>query len=106
MTTSAQGEGLRILNVEPRGYSEGARQKLLALGTLVEKTMTQAQLHAALPGFGVLIVRLDHQIDRQTIRAGKRLKAIVSATTGLDHLAVNLVIQAHDQHVEIGQHLT
>ena len=89
MTKSAQGEGLRILNVEPQGYSEGARQKLLALGTLVEKTMTQAQLCEALPGFDVLIVRLNHQIDRQTIRAGKRLKAIVSATTGLDHIDVD-----------------
>lgn len=89
MTKPAQGEGLRILNVEPQGYAEGARQKLLALGTLVEKTMTQTELCEALPGFDVLIVRLNHQIDRQTIRAGKRLKAIVSATTGLDHIDVD-----------------
>ena len=89
MTRPSGEERLRILNVAPEGYSEGARQKLLALGILVEKPVAQAELCEVLPDFDVLIVRLNHQIDRQVISAGRRLQAIVSATTGLDHIDVD-----------------
>ncbi len=93
MTASVNNKGLRILNVEPQGYSKGARQDLMALGELVEKEMTRANLLVTLPAFDVLIVRLNHQIDRQTIDAGVRLKAVVSATTGLDHIDVEYARQ-------------
>ncbi len=89
MTASADKGALRILNLEPRGYSEEARRNLLALGDLVEKALTRSDLLEILPDFDVLIVRLNNQIDRQVIGAGKRLKAIVSATTGLDHIDVD-----------------
>jgi D-3-phosphoglycerate dehydrogenase len=38
--------------------------------------------------YDVLIVRLANQIDHAVIDAGRRLRAIVSATTGLDHIDV------------------
>lgn len=80
---------IRILNIEPDGYSEEARAILKRLGEVVEKPLTRADLLAILPEYHVLIVRLRQQIDREIIDAGYRLKAIVTATTGLDHVAVH-----------------
>lgn len=79
---------IRILNVEPLGYSDHARSILRSLGELIEEPLDRKGLLSNLPGYDVLIVRLAHQIDRQIIDAGLRLKAIVTATTGLDHIDV------------------
>ncbi len=101
MTVSNNIRPLKILNAEPEGYSEGARQKLLALGSLVEKEMSRDELIEIIPGFDVLIVRLRHQIDSEVIAAGQRLKAIVSATTGLDHIDVECARQRGIQVVSL-----
>jgi D-3-phosphoglycerate dehydrogenase len=79
---------IRILNAEPVGYSEEARSLLAKLGTLVEKEVSRAELLHELSDYDVLIVRLRYQIDREVLEAGRRLKAIVTATTGLDHIDV------------------
>ena len=76
----------RILNVEPENYSRKAYTLLQQLGTIDEHALSREQLLAQLPQYDVLIVRLGHQIDREVLDAGKNLKAVVSATTGLDHI--------------------
>jgi len=78
----------RILNVEPWGYCEEARTLLTSVGSVEEKEMSRSQLLRELGSYDVLIVRLAHQIDQTVIEAGRRLKVIVSATTGLDHIDV------------------
>jgi len=77
---------IRILNVEPQGYSDEARAVLRDIGDLVEGEQTREELLRVVPEFDVLIVRLAHQIDKEVLEAGSRLKAVVSATTGLDHI--------------------
>lgn len=79
---------IRILNAEPFGYSNEARRVLQSVGELHESALTREGLVAALDGFEALIVRLGFRIDRRTIDAGCRLRAIVTATTGLDHIDV------------------
>lgn len=39
-----------------------------------------------IPDFDVLIVRFGQKIDREVLERGKRLKAVVTATTGLNHI--------------------
>lgn len=78
-----------ILNIEPYGYSEDARSLLLGLGSLTEKELSRAELINELGHYDVLVVRLSHQIDRDVIHAGRNLLAIVTATTGLDHIDVD-----------------
>lgn len=80
---------IRILNAEPQGYSDKARKIITNLGELVDGPLTRAELLSQISNFEVLIIRLSHQVDRQIIQAGKRLKAIVTATTGLDHIDVD-----------------
>ncbi|UCD77126.1 MAG: hydroxyacid dehydrogenase [Desulfobacterales bacterium] len=79
---------INILNAEPLGYSAEAGAVLSELGNVVAKEMSRSQLLREVSDFDVLIVRLANQIDRELIGAGRRLRAIVTATTGLDHIDV------------------
>ena len=76
----------RILNAEALGYCDEARALLQKLGTLTEGNLSRDELLAQVGGYDVLIVRLAHQVDRVVLAAGTRLKAVVTATTGLDHI--------------------
>lgn len=77
---------IKILNAEPSNYSSEARRILLSIGELHESRLTRDELLKCLGGFDVLIVRLGIQVDRDLISSSPRLKAIVTATTGLDHI--------------------
>lgn len=77
---------IRILNAEPLDYSPEARAVLQGLGEVTEKTLDRSALLAEVPHYDVLIVRLAHQVDREVLDAGCRLRAVVSATTGRDHI--------------------
>ncbi len=78
--------GLRILNAEPEGYSPKAREILDALGEVREAPPGRAGLMDAVGECEVLITRFGHRIDRELFAAAPRLRALVSATTGLDHI--------------------
>lgn len=80
---------MRILNLEPDGYSADALKILQSHGDVVYGPMTREDLQSVLPSIDILIVRLGHQIDRSVIQAGVNLKAIVTATTGLNHIDVD-----------------
>jgi D-3-phosphoglycerate dehydrogenase len=78
---------LRILNAEPDHYDAEARATLESLGEVVDdRTLSRAELLDRLPGVDILIVRLGHRVNREMIDAAPELKAVVSATTGVDHL--------------------
>ena len=80
---------IRILNIEPEGYCNEARTILNQIGEVVEAPLQRIELLKRLPEFDVLILRLAHQIDREVIDACSRLKIIVTATTGLDHIDID-----------------
>ena len=61
---------------------------LAKLGKVTEKEISRTQLLEEVGDYDVLIVRLANQIDREVIDAGRRLRVIVTATTGLDHIDV------------------
>lgn len=88
--TDAHGNGhqphYRVLNLEPDGYSMDARRKLESVADIDDGPFARNELLARLREYDVLIVRLGHQIDREVFDCGPRLKAVVSATTGLDHI--------------------
>jgi len=88
MTLTDNTKKIRILNIEPLGYSPVARSLLKQMAEVVEKEVSRAELLKELGDYDVLIVRLGHHINRDVIRAGQCLKAIVTATTGLDHIDV------------------
>ena len=79
---------LRILNVEPKGYSPKARIILDGLGVVCEQEVDRAGLIETICDYDILVTRLAHRIDDEVFAAAPHHKAAVSATTGLVHLAL------------------
>jgi D-3-phosphoglycerate dehydrogenase len=77
---------VRILNVEPEDYSAEARQILQGMGELVEEVVPQERLADRVQGFDALIVRLHVRVTDEVLAAADRLRVVVTATTGLDHI--------------------
>jgi D-3-phosphoglycerate dehydrogenase len=75
-----------ILNIEPADYSPQARAILQSAGELREKALSRAALLRDLADVDVLITRLAHRIDEPVFAAAPRLRVLVTATTGLDHI--------------------
>jgi D-3-phosphoglycerate dehydrogenase len=80
--------GFKILNAEPDQYSEEARDILLKCGHLHEERCDRKRLLELIPFFDILIVRLGHRIDEEVLIKAHRLRVIVTATTGLNHIDV------------------
>jgi D-3-phosphoglycerate dehydrogenase len=79
---------IHILNVEPLEYSDEARLILYEIGPVSEYQHTRDSLLQCIGEYEVLIVRLGLSIDREIIQAARKLKVIVTATTGLDHIDI------------------
>ncbi|MBN1120214.1 MAG: hydroxyacid dehydrogenase [Anaerolineae bacterium] len=83
---------LRILNAEPDRYDAEARATLGTLGAVFDdRTLSRKELLDSLANIDILIIRLGHRVDREMIDAAPELKAVVSATTGVDHLDLNAI---------------
>ena len=77
---------LRVLNLDPDGYSAAARGRIERVAEYVGASMTREELLARVGGFDALIVRFSHVIDGDIIRAGSRLRVIATPATGTDHI--------------------
>ncbi len=77
---------IHVLNAESARYCEEARAVLESFATVEYQELDRAGLLAAVGRCDALIVRFANQIDEAVFDAAPRLKAIVSATTGLDHI--------------------
>ena len=75
-----------ILNAEPEDYSPLARQILESIGSVEEGVSSREELLSTIPEVDVLIVRLGYMVDQEILDKAKKLKAVVTATTGLNHV--------------------
>lgn len=89
---------IKILNAEPAGYSTAARSILEKIGDVHEEACNRPRLLELIHEADVLIVRLGHRVDKELITHSKKLKAIVSATTGLNHIDTAF---AHERGIEV-----
>ncbi len=76
----------KILNAEPLGYCAEAREILESFGAITDGPMTRDELAAAIGDYDAVIVRLGHKLDAEMLARAGRLRAIVTATTGLNHV--------------------
>ena len=72
--------------MEPEGYCDSAKSIIENIGKVDYRLLNRNQLKTVLPKYDILIVRLKHQIDKEILELTDRLKIIVTATTGLDHI--------------------
>lgn len=79
---------LKLLNLEPDGYAEEANEILNRLMIVDHHELSRKELIASIKNYDFLIVRLKHQIDKSILGKAIKLKAIISATTGLNHIDI------------------
>ena len=89
---------IKILNSESKDYSQEAYSVLLSLGSVQQSNLNRKSLLELIPEYDVLIVRLGNYIDKEIIDTATNLKAIITATTGLNHIDVKY---ANKKNVEI-----
>lgn len=77
---------VRILNVEPAGYARRAREILEKIGVVADAPPGRAELLQRVGEADALIVRLAHRVDEELLDRAPRLRVVMSATTGLDHI--------------------
>lgn len=80
---------LKLLNLEPEDYCDEARNILKAFCDIEERTMDREALLNNIQNYDVVITRLGHKFDAPVLTSAKNLKAIVTATTGLNHIDVD-----------------
>lgn len=80
---------ISLLNLEPLDYSKNAADILKDFCLINNGPMNRKKLINEINLYEILIVRLSHQIDKEIINAGKKLKVICSATTGLNHIDID-----------------
>jgi len=71
-------------------YTIEAKKILKTIGTIDCLDLTQDELIKKIFQYNILVVGLGLNINEQVIRAGKNLKVIATATTGLDHIDIRL----------------
>jgi D-3-phosphoglycerate dehydrogenase len=77
---------LHVLHIEAEGFSADARSEIKKFAALDEHVATRAQLLSLVPLCDVLWVRLGHSVDEEVFEQAVNLKAVVTATTGLNHI--------------------
>jgi D-3-phosphoglycerate dehydrogenase len=77
---------MRILVSESAGFSARAADLLRQVGDVVLADLERQELLSAVGEADILWVRLRHRIDAEVMSAGRRLKVIVTPTTGLNHI--------------------
>ena len=75
-----------ILVTESKGFSKDAATLLRRVGRVLLNDFDRPELLRAVGQADVLWVRLRHQIDEELMERAPRLKVIVTATTGLNHI--------------------
>lgn len=79
---------LEVLISESDGYSEKALSILSNFGNVRLENYSQLELEQNISDFDVLVVRLNLIINRNILNKARRLKFILSPTTGIDHIDV------------------
>jgi D-3-phosphoglycerate dehydrogenase len=75
-----------ILVAESEGFSPRAVALLRQVGNVVCADLDRPGLLAAVAAADILWVRLRHRLDAEVMAAAPRLKALVTPTTGLNHI--------------------
>ena len=89
---------LNVLIAESEAFSRRAAEIVGAAGHVQLMHATRSQLLRALREIDVLWVRLGHRIDAEVMNTAPRLRYILSATTGLNHIDL---VEAERRGIEV-----
>ncbi|MEK7193496.1 MAG: hydroxyacid dehydrogenase [Patescibacteria group bacterium] len=81
-------KSIHILVTEPEYFTPESLRSMEKVGKVIAKRMTRNELLRAIENVDVLVVRIETNVDRELLRHAKRLRCVVSTTTGLNHINV------------------
>jgi D-3-phosphoglycerate dehydrogenase len=79
---------MRILLAEKSSFSTRGMEALSGIAPTDALDLTQDELRDAVKDYDILVVRLGLHVDKSVLVAGKRIRAVGTPTTGLDHIDV------------------
>ena len=88
----------KILNTIGEVFTDSAKDILSSVGEVDYKTLTQNELDAIIGDYDALLVGLGVNFHKGTLEKAPKLKVIATATTGLNHIAVDY---AKEKGIEI-----
>ena len=88
----------KILNTIGEVYTDSAKNILEEIGDVDYKNLTQDELKDIIDNYDIAIIGLGLNFTRDILENAKKLKIIVTATTGLDHVDVEY---AKEKGIEI-----
>lgn len=77
---------MKILNTLGKTYPEEARKILARVGEAEYRTLEQKTLERVIGDYDITVGALGLRFDKTALKKARKLKAIVTATTGLDHI--------------------
>jgi D-3-phosphoglycerate dehydrogenase len=77
---------MKIVVTEPEMMAREVQAALASVGEVIQGPFSDLELQRVLPDCEVLMVRLGHFVGESIIRRAPKLRFIVTATTGLDHI--------------------
>jgi D-3-phosphoglycerate dehydrogenase len=86
MMLKSPKRAIRILVTEPEYFTVESISMMRSVGSVIAKRVSRQELLAIVPNIDVLVVRVDTKLDREILKRAVRLRCVVSATTGLNHI--------------------
>ncbi len=77
---------LKILCPEPSSFSDSGLQYAASRADLFKEELTQSKFEALAPEYDAVLIRFNTKVSTCLLQSARRLTAILSPTTGLDHI--------------------
>src|SRR3989344_9231520 len=77
---------MKILNTLWKTYPEEARKILSRVGEVKYLTLEQKTFEGMIGDYDIIVTALGLRFDKTALEKARKLKFIVTATTGLDHI--------------------
>ena len=97
-TMSGLRQEMPVVVTEPDALAPPALVELRRFGPVTLGPFDRQELLCAVADAEILMVRLSHNIDREVLSAATNLRAVISATTGLNHIDVTA---CQERNIEI-----
>jgi len=90
MTSKNSGQ-IHILITEPEYFTPQSVRRMRKVGIVIARRMTRKELLVAVKNVEVLVVRIETIVNKDLVRHAEKLRCVVSATTGLNHIDTSLL---------------
>lgn len=88
MTVPILSQNLRILNTECGRFSDAATKEIEKLGDVTNVEADRDYLFKNIADYEVMVICIKNTIDRELLGLAKKLKVIVTPTTGVNHIDI------------------